>query len=1002
MAWARLALVPAAAESDETLQKVAGIFGYAETAQKRKEQLPKAEASSTSIDQSKKTTDSTVERTTREPARFIRVKKITEKQSQDQQAPSYLNNPNLRLKPSDSTKGSYDFAKATPLLNMSQLTPFLLNSLGQQRASRRLDQRQLSRQIAQGKAIHRLPYRSMQRWPQRLQIIVDTSSHLEPYWDDFEYIINQLEKRLGSEAVDAIRFQNYLPEDKISHCISWPTKDNDEWRAWQPPSSHTPLLILSDLGMTLPEQSFSFRWEQFAKRHQTMGSTKLSFSPASQSPEANKLCRQLQPAALHDKKRLPRHPCQQGFRVGLPEKAILNRILTLLSPLPLVDVGLLRRLRMGLEWGGSELEGLIWNHPEIRQIGLGIRVRETVAEGYRQQYQADFAETEVATKLWDIVHEHHQNVFDGLKQLEKLNECVLESVDDDGVRDYLQQLCATTSQSTAHSAQRKALEMQCRTFLASRPAAIWQSDLSDLAYDLYAMAYQDEIRAGKWPEKLEKGFDPARLKWTLDKAEQEERVTWQIHQTGVQGQLTVSQERTTTDTTPTIFTFTSPKKIPPVLYSANNNAAPISAGQLITIPSGQTIQLASDQQSVELDAIACPEWAELIARNESGLIAQSNSENDVGEALGWAPEIEEEGLNLKQIWYPLKYGSPYHESRSRIPDLFMPPSFRQTSGVSEKLLEWAREYSRDQYGLYVDVQLISDFKQRFRWIEPGSFLMGSPEDEVDRTKRETQHQVVLTEGYWLADTTVTQALWHAVMGTNPSHFNGKPNHPVEEVSWDDSQDFIQKINKQFPAFQLSLPSEAQWEYACRAGTKTPFSFGENISPEQVNYNGNYPYANDSKGEYRQQTVAVKSLPVNPWGLYEMHGNIWEWCQDVFIEDLGADSVRDPLHSPAETEKGAGRVIRGGSWYGRGRSTRSAYRYHSTPDFRSYFLGFRLSLMVTERSDGGVAARTAEISSPAASSDGRVAEQRQAGMEGGLLAGVQRFTKRLFGRDDSEK
>ena len=134
----------------------------------------------------------------------------------------------------------------------------------------------------------------------------------------------------------------------------------------------------------------------------------------------------------------------------------------------------------------------------------------------------------------------------------------------------------------------------------------------------------------------------------------------------------------------------------------------------------------------------------------------------------------------------------------------------------------------------------------------------------------------------------------------------------------------------------------------------------------------------------------------------MHGNVLEWCQDVFIEDFGTDPVRDPLHSPAKPEEGAGRVFRGGSWSYYGRSTRSAFRGHFTPDYRVSDLGFRLSLMVTERSEGGAAARTVEVSSPTASSDGRVAEQRQAGVEGGLLAGVQRFTKRLFGKDDSEK
>ena len=147
----------------------------------------------------------------------------------------------------------------------------------------------------------------------------------------------------------------------------------------------------------------------------------------------------------------------------------------------------------------------------------------------------------------------------------------------------------------------------------------------------------------------------------------------------------------------------------------------------------------------------------------------------------------------------------------------------------------------DEYGLYVDLA-IKGITQRFRWLEPGTFLMGSPETEPERYEDEVQHSVTLTQGFWLADTTVTQALWQAVMGNNPSSFQDDKNNPVENVSWDDAQAFIGKLNELIPGLQAKLPSEAQWEYACRAGTTTPFSFGGNITPELVNYNGDFPYA----------------------------------------------------------------------------------------------------------------------------------------------------------------
>lgn len=173
------------------------------------------------------------------------------------------------------------------------------------------------------------------------------------------------------------------------------------------------------------------------------------------------------------------------------------------------------------------------------------------------------------------------------------------------------------------------------------------------------------------------------------------------------------------------------------------------------------------------------------------------------------------------------------------------------------------------------------------------------------------------------------------MGANPSKFKGQ-QLPVENVSWNDCQEFLKKINEMIPDLNLRLPTEAEWEYACRAGTTTPFSFGENITPEQVNYDGNYPYADGKEGQYREKTVEVKSLPANPWGLYEMHGNVWEWCSDWYGY-YPSESAVDPIGP----DKGEFRVLRGGSWIDNGGIVRSAYRDRFEPSSRVDFIGFRL-------------------------------------------------------------
>jgi formylglycine-generating enzyme len=242
-----------------------------------------------------------------------------------------------------------------------------------------------------------------------------------------------------------------------------------------------------------------------------------------------------------------------------------------------------------------------------------------------------------------------------------------------------------------------------------------------------------------------------------------------------------------------------------------------------------------------------------------------------------------------------------------------------------------------------------DIRYRFRWMPPGRFWMGSKETEPERWNDEDRHLVTLTEGFWLGETTVTQALWRAVMAENPSEFDEDDKLPVENVDWNMVQDFIQRLIQAADCPGLELPTEAQWEYACRAGTETPFSFGEQVTTDQVNFDGNYPYAGGKKGEYRKKTVPVASLPANPWGLYEMHGNVWEWCRDGWQKQLGTEPVRDPL-TPAE--RGADRVVRGGSWNDFGGSVRSACRSHFTPGFRFDYLGFRLARGHIEPGAGG--------------------------------------------------
>ncbi len=256
----------------------------------------------------------------------------------------------------------------------------------------------------------------------------------------------------------------------------------------------------------------------------------------------------------------------------------------------------------------------------------------------------------------------------------------------------------------------------------------------------------------------------------------------------------------------------------------------------------------------------------------------------------------------------------------------MPENIQLGSSMPEEFpLHWASDWGEDKrYGLWMAFTY-KGVRQCFRWIKPGKFMMGSPENEHGRYDREKLHEVILTEGFWIAETACTQKLWEVVMGENPSRFKGK-NRPVERVSWNECKDFLDRMNGMMEGLDLCLPTEAEWEYACRVGTQTPFSFGDSITEEQVNY-----------GYNREETVDVRSLPCNNWGLYEMHGNVREWCQDWYGE-YDIDNVVNPTGPTA----GSGRVLRGGGWIDDARDVRSAYRDHFDPDFRDNDTGFRLS------------------------------------------------------------
>ncbi|NLQ05248.1 formylglycine-generating enzyme family protein [Cylindrospermopsis raciborskii] len=263
------------------------------------------------------------------------------------------------------------------------------------------------------------------------------------------------------------------------------------------------------------------------------------------------------------------------------------------------------------------------------------------------------------------------------------------------------------------------------------------------------------------------------------------------------------------------------------------------------------------------------------------------------------------------------------------------------------------EYQRTAQ--YFREDLGNDIQLDMMLIPGGTFVMGSPEEEKDSYDRERPQHEVTIKPFWFGQYQVTQAQWKFVaklpqvnkkLDPDPSTFKGD-NHPVETVFWYDAVEFCDRLSRHTKR-QYRLPSEAEWEYACRAGTKTPFHFGDTITTDLANYNGNETYGQGPKGVYRQKTTEVGSFGVaNNFGLYDMHGNVWEWCLDDWHDDY-TDAPTDGsawFNSDDNlSDKSGGAVVRGGSWIYNPRFCRSASRTYVSRDERGSIhdgIGFRV-------------------------------------------------------------
>jgi uncharacterized protein (TIGR02996 family) len=327
-----------------------------------------------------------------------------------------------------------------------------------------------------------------------------------------------------------------------------------------------------------------------------------------------------------------------------------------------------------------------------------------------------------------------------------------------------------------------------------------------------------------------------------------------------------------------------------------------------------------------------PESTDLLASFLDDIVAHPEDPSLWLILADWLEEREDPRAELVRLTWQLQ-----HEKKHR--------QFKHRQARVQELLAGGM--------LPVVPRLTLDRDLEFAWIPPGSFLMGSPEAEKKRRDDETQHPVTLTRGFWLGVYAVTQGQWRAIMGDNPSAFTRGgtcsrdvrkfsdaelQRFPVENVSWNRATAFCKRLTERLGR-TVTLPSEAQWEYACRAGTTSTFHFGDVHDGSQANSDATSSYGSRKRGKYLSRTQPVGSYPPNAWGLYDMHGNVWDWCLDVYIEDYQSLPASDPVNVKVSRH----RVKRGGCGILDAQTSRAAIRVKASKEQHSITSGLRLVL-----------------------------------------------------------
>ncbi len=796
-------------------------------------------------------------------------------------------------------------APTPPFLYLSpkrRMAVFLRSHLRERRSIPSVDVGRLLHHLTRASVPERLPRQQRLCWTSDAALVIDFSLACVPLRADL------IELAETAHALSGGRLRVLW----FDAAQGWLLRQPGRRAEWKPvgervlrASRHW--LVVGNLGVSGPDAPLFCKWSRRIGRHIDRGG-EATFLTGGFVPEVRK--------ALPGRARATSWERGHRFKLmpvrRLPHGVVqgdVERLLAALSMAVVIEPALLRAIRLALGLS-TAVELAAWNHPDAEPCLIGMQLRRDRLVAYRQCLRLWPLETR--QQVAGLVEAHHAAHSRLIRLEEAALAADLASWNVDTVRNQWAAVLDTVQQAPEGDAARELRAYLHRTGMRAHPD-LWRTvPALEHAYVVArrkALVAGGEVPAGVSVAVLNRLLPDGRLgkdAMPLCIAEREGQLM--VCADPPEGGRAWPLVRSPDDTG---FKLSAPGR-PRQWYAVDE--LPLPLGRLMPGAGPWTIETVWVRATVA--EVPRPSWA--MEWERMGLMLYAHAPSPFG-------------LPVRLEWAPPGHGDQY----------FWPPSARGFNSDAVPVGEGGWMGADLQFGLYLDIPFGSTL-QRFRWIEPGEFVMGSPEAEVGRSDGEgPQHTVLLTEAFWLAETACSQAVWESVMGSNPSRFNDNPQNPVEQVSWDDVQEFLQKVEKRLPGVTVGLPTEAEWEYACRAGSKTAFSWGEEIDPSWANYDASETYAHGLASECLGKTVGVRSFTPNSWGLFQMNGNVDEWCMDSPRRYDG--QLQTNPRGPMDKESGSVRAIRGGAWNDHPRRLRASFRSQGACNWRDDDLGFRLSL-----------------------------------------------------------